>query len=79
MCLSEMGEGQVGLEGAFAEAERRSSGVAQPAPGALRRWFGEALQEVQEGEWGIYPRGHYVSLVRPDEAFALDSCQRCTA
>ena len=38
LCLSEMGEVQVGLESAFAEAESISSGVAQPAPGSLRRW-----------------------------------------
>ncbi len=48
LCLSELGEVQEGLESAFAEAEF-SSGVAQPA-----------LQEVHEGDWGIYPRGHYM-------------------
>ena len=46
LCLSEMGEVQVGLESAFARAERKTSGVAQPAPGSLRRWFEGALQEV---------------------------------
>ncbi len=72
LCLSEMGEVQEGLESAFAEAEF-SSGVAQPAPGALRRWFQGALQEVHAGDWGIYPRGHYVTLVRPDAAIEVES------
>ena len=66
LCLSEMGEVKVGLESAFAEAERITSGVSQPAPGSLRRWFKKALQEMHAGDWGIYPRGHYVTLVRPD-------------
>ena len=72
LCLSEMGEVQVGLESAFARAEIISSGVAQPAPGSLRRWFEGALQEVQAGDWGIYPRGHYVTLVRPDAGIEVD-------
>ena len=72
LCLSEMGEVQVGLESAFAEAESISSGVAQPAPGSLRRWFEGALQEVQAGDWGIYPRGHYVTLVRPDAGIEVE-------
>ena len=72
LCLSEMGEVQVGLESAFAEAESNSSGVAQPAPGSLRRWFEGALQEVQAGDWGIYPRGHYVTLVRPDAGIEVE-------
>ena len=71
--LSEMGEVTVGLESAFAEAESISSGVAQPAPGSLRRWFEGALQEVHLGHWGIYPRGHYVTLVRPDAAIEVES------
>ena len=72
LCLSEMGEVQVGLESAFAEAESISSGGAQPAPGSLRRWFEGALQEVQAGDWGIYPRGHYVTLVRPDAGIEVE-------
>ncbi len=72
LCLSEMGEVQEGLESAFAAAES-SSGVAQPAPGALRRWFQGALQEVHEGDWGIYPRGHYVTLVCPDATIEVQS------
>ena len=72
LCLSEMGEVQVGLESAFAEAESISNGVAQPAPGSLRRWFEGALQEVQAGDWGIYPRGHYVTLVRPDAGIEVE-------
>ena len=72
LCLSEMGEVQVGLESAFARAERKTSGVAQPAPGSLRRWFEGALQEVQAGDWGIYPRGHYVTLVRPDAGIEVE-------
>ena len=71
--LSEMGEVTVGLESAFAEAESISSGVAQPAPGSLRRWFEGDLQEVHPGDWGIYPRGHYVTLVRPDAAIEVES------
>ena len=73
VCLCEMGEVQVGLESAFAEAERITNGVAQPAPDSLRRWFKEALQEVHAGNWSIYPRGHYVTLVRPDSAFEVES------
>ena len=72
VCLCEMGEVQVGLESAFARAERKTSGVAQPAPGSLRRWFEGALQEVQAGDWGIYPRGHYVTLVRPDAGIEVE-------
>ena len=72
LCLSEMGEVKVGLESAFAEAESISSGVAQPAPGSLRRWFKKALQEMHAGDWGIYPRGHYVTLVRPDSAIEVE-------
>ncbi len=70
--FSDMGEVQEGLESAFAAAES-SSGVAQPAPGALRRWFQGALQQVHEGDWGIYPRGHYVTLVCPDAAIEVQS------
>ena len=72
LCLSEMGEVQVGLESAFARAERKTSGGEQPAPGSLRRWFEGALQEVQAGDWGIYPRGHYVTLVRPDAGIEVE-------
>ncbi len=70
--FSDMGEVQEGLASAFAAAES-SSGVAQPAPGALRRWFQGVLQEVHEGDWGIYPRGHYVTLVCPDAAIEVQS------
>ena len=72
LCLSEMGEVQVGLESAFARAESISSGVAQPAPGSLRRGVEGALQEVQARDWGIYPRGHYVTLVRPDAGIEVE-------
>ena len=138
LCLSEMGEVQVGLESAFARAERkqreRGTSIEQrvkkkaagtrtrraardedqialelaeaesrrealeegaaaapastapmartlqpepdeegmPDPGSLRRWFEGALQEVQAGDWGIYPRGHYVTLVRPDAGIEVE-------
>ena len=57
LCLSEMGEVQVGLESAFAKAERISSGVAQPAPGSLRRWFERGSPGGACGRLGHIPSG----------------------